>query len=92
MKRRALRHRYGHASTEESAKTRLKREGFEAVAYGNYYRRTSHVIERIIAPWYGGKSGFNAQIETLDATHAMRGFGPASLPACLKWFREQETR
>lgn len=90
MKRRSLHRRYGHSSTEESAKTRLKREGFEAVAYGNYYRRTPHVTERIIAPWYSGRPGFHAQTEALDSTHAIRGFGPTSLPACLKWLREQE--
>lgn len=87
---RALRRRYGHSSTEESAKARLKREGFELVAYGNYYRRTPRVLERIIAPWYGGRPGFHAQTEALDLSHAIRGFGPASLPACLKWLREQE--
>jgi len=74
-------------STEESAKARLKKEGFEAVAYGNYYRRTACVTERIIAPWYNGRPGFNAQTE--DAAHTIRGFGPASLPACLRWLREQ---
>ena len=85
---RAQRSPMGDSASDEAAKKRLIREGFEAVGYGNYYRRSRPgLTERIIAPWYGGKSGFYAQIESNGS--ALKGFGTASLAACLKWLRER---